>query len=173
MASEQSNKKKNQFTIIKDDPTDGHGGYGGGGGVISLQNMSSIIVDPNEEEAYLDMQAMHARSAVERRVKYLKNKDEVPNGKLYWIVWVNVEVNDNGPYYSGVAGSELRIDRSIKRGYKSMPEHVKHMEQSLKGKIVVDHMDEKSKKLLRNYLVDFNEDMWNNSTDELKEALPE
>ena len=171
MASEQPKKKKNQFTILKDDPNDGHGGYGAG--TISLKNMSSLIVDPNEGEAYLDMQAMHARSDVERRVKYLPNKEDVPNGKLYWVVWVNVDANDNGPYYDGVAGSELRIDRSIKRGYKSMPEHVTHMEKSLKGKIVVDHMDDKSKALLRDYLIEFNEDMWNNSTDELKEALSE
>lgn len=168
MAQKES-KKKNQFTIIKDDPTDGHGGFGAG--VISLKNMSSVIVDPNENKAYLDMNAMHARSDVERRVKWLPDKDAVPNGKLYWIVWVNVDQNENGPYYSGVAGSEIRVDRSIKRAYKSMPEHVKHMEQSLKGQIVVDHMDEKSRKLLRDYLEEFDKEMWENSSDELKKAL--
>ncbi|HLR73909.1 MAG TPA: YwhD family protein [Virgibacillus sp.] len=167
-----SNKKSRQtFTIIKDDSTDGHGGYGAGS--ISLENMSSVIVDPNEDKAYVDMDAMHARSDVERRVRYLPNKDEVPNGLLYWIVWVTVEHGENGPYYYGVAGSELRIDRSIRRGYKSMPEHVKHMEQSLKGEIVVDHMDDHSKQLLRDFLIEFNESFWDNSSDELKEALPE
>lgn len=175
MTSDQSanNKKKNSFTILKDDSTDGHGGFGGGGGTISLKNMSSVIVDPNEETAYVDMDVMHARSSVERRVKVLNDKDAVPNGKLYWFVWVNVERNENGPYYSGVAGSEFRVDRSIKRAYKSMPEHVTHMEKSLKGKIVLDHMDDKSKKLLKDFLVEFDENYWNNSADELKEALPE
>ncbi|WP_163969465.1 YwhD family protein [Oceanobacillus halotolerans] len=172
MAEQSSNKKKNNsFTIIKDDATDGHGGYGAG--AISLENMSSVIVDPNEDRAFVDMGAMHARSEVERRVKFLPNKDEVPNGKLYWIVWVNVDHGENGPYYAGVAGSEIRVDRSIKRAYKSMPEHVTHMEKSLKGKIVLEHMDGHSKKLLKDFLVDFNEEMWNNSTDELKEVLSE
>ncbi|RDW22299.1 hypothetical protein CWR48_00905 [Oceanobacillus arenosus] len=173
MSSEQdANKKKsNAFTIIKDDSTDGHGGYGSG--VISLENMSSVIVDPNENKAYVDMGAMHARSEIERRVKIIPNREEVPNGLLYWIVWVNVDRNENGPYYGGVAGSEIIIDRSIKRAYKSMGQHVTHMEKSLKGKIVVDHMDEPSKKLLKDFLVEFNEAMWNNSADELKDALPE
>lgn len=162
-------KKKNVFTIIKNDPTDGHGGFGAG--AISLENMSSIIVDPNENTAYVDMDAMHARSKVERRVKWLNDRDAVPNGKLYWIVWVNVDRNENGPYYAGVAGSEIRVDKEAKRAYKSMPEHVKHMEQSLKGKIVVDHMDDHSKKLLRDFLEEFNPEMWNNSTEELKKAL--
>ncbi|GAA0445816.1 YwhD family protein [Virgibacillus salarius] len=171
MSSDQSsNKKKNNFTIIKDDSTDGHGGYGYGS--ISLENMSSVIVDPNENKAYVDMAAMHARSDIERRVKYLNDKNEVPNGKLYWIVWVNVDQGENGPYYSGVAGSELRVDRSIKRAYKSMPEHVTHMEKSLKGKVIVDHMDEHSKKLLKDFLVEFDSDMWKNSKDELKDSLP-
>lgn len=173
MSNEQdANKKKNRFTIIKDDPNDGHGGYGGGGGgVISLENMSSVIVDPNENKAYVDMGAMHARSEVERRVKWIRDKDEVPNGKLYWIVWVNLDRNENGTYYAGVAGSEIRVDREIKRAYKSMGEHVKHMEKSLKNQIILDHMDEHSKKLLGDYLKEFNEEMWNNSSDELKEAL--
>src|SRR5699024_689691 len=96
-----SNRKQKNFTIIKDDATDGHGGYGIGS--ISLENMSSIIVDPNENKAYVDMDAMHARSSIERRVKYLPNRDAVPNGLLYWIVWVTVEKGDNGPYYAGVA----------------------------------------------------------------------
>jgi len=164
------NKKKQQFTILKDDSTDGHGGYGIGS--ISLENMSSVIVDPNEDEAYIDMDAMHARSSIERRVKYFPDKEEVPDGLLYWIVWVTVERNEDGnPYYAGVAGSELRIDRPNKRAYKSMPEHVKHMEGSLKGKLMVDHMDEHSKQLLKDFLKEFNEDFWENSTTELKEQL--
>src|SRR5699024_6631581 len=133
--------------------------------------MSSVIVDPNKDEAYVDMRAMHARSDVERRVRYLPNREDVPNGLLYWIVWVTVEHNENGPYYHGVAGSELRIDRSIKRGYKSMPEHVKQMEKSLAGEIVVAHMDEHSKKLLRDFLIEFHKDMWYKYSDELEQEI--
>lgn len=166
---EQSNRKQKQFTIIKDDSTSGHGGYGIGS--ISLENMSSVIVDPNENKAYVDMDAMHARSDIERRVKYYPNRDAVPDGRLYWIVWVTVERGENGPYYSGVAASELRIDRPNKRAYKSMPEHVTHMEKSLKGKIVLDHMDDHSKNLLRNFLIEFNEQMWKHANEDLHKAL--
>src|SRR5699024_2279682 len=94
-----SNKKKNRFTIKKEDSNDGHGGYGAGS--ISLENMSSVIVDPNEKTAYLDMDAMHARSAIERRVKYMPDREDVPNPKKYWIVWVTVEQGKESPYYAG------------------------------------------------------------------------
>lgn len=162
-------KKKNTFTIIKDDSTDGHGGYGAG--TVSLENMSSIIVDPNEGKAYVDMDAMHARSSVERRVKWIRDRDEVQGGKLYWIVWVTVGKGENGPYYAGVAGSEIRVNREVKRAYKSMAEHVKHMEKSLKGQIIVGHMDESSKKLLGDFLKEFKPEMWENSSQELKDQL--
>ncbi len=156
---------------MKDDSTDGHGGYGVGS--VSLENISPVIIDPNENRAFVDMGAMHARSEVERRVKFLRNKEEVPNGKLYWIVWVTVERGEHGPYYHGVAGSEIRVDRSIKRAYKSMPEHVTHIEKSMKGHVIVAHMDDSSKQLLGDFLRDFNQDMWKNATDELRQALPE
>ncbi|GGA63986.1 YwhD family protein [Ornithinibacillus halotolerans] len=164
-----SEPKKNQFTILKDDPTDGHGGYNAG--VISLENMSSVIVDPNENKAYVDMGAMHARSDVERRVKFQPDRSKVPNGLLYWIVWVEVARNEKGPYYAGVTGCEILVDRPNKIAYKSMAEHVKHMEKALKGHIIVDHMDEKSRHLLRDFLVEFRPEFWENSTDELKNAL--
>ncbi|PWU67020.1 YwhD family protein [Gracilibacillus dipsosauri] len=163
-------KKSNQFTIMKDDSTDGHGGYGVGS--ISLENISPVIIDPNEDRAFVDMGAMHARSEVERRVKFIPNKEEVPNGKLYWIVWVTVERGEEGPYYHGVAGSEIRVDRSIKRAYKSMPEHVNHMDKSMKGHYIVEHMDEKSLKLLADFLRDYKPEMWERSPEELKQVLP-
>ncbi|HLS35792.1 MAG TPA: YwhD family protein [Bacillota bacterium] len=163
-------RSKQTFTIIKDDATDGHGGYGAGS--ISLENMSSIIVDPEGNQAYLEMDAMHARSDVERRVRYYNDKSKVPDGRLYWIAWVTVDVGENGLYYDGVTASELLIDKPNKRAYKSMPEHVKHMEQSLAGKIVVDHMDEHSRQLLGEYLKNYDDGkLWNNSRDEIKEAF--
>ena len=167
MSEEQ--KKKQAFTIISDDSTDGHGGYGGGS--ISLENMSSIIVDPEEDKAYVDMDAMHARSDIERRVKYMDNRDEVPEGRVYWIVWVTVERGEKGPYYAGVGASELLVDKKNRRAYKSMAEHVGNMEKSLKGKIIVDHMDDKSKTILKEFLRTFKDDFWENSTDELKNSL--
>ncbi|MCA0985431.1 YwhD family protein [Halobacillus yeomjeoni] len=166
---ESGDKKKNQFTIIKDDSTDGHGGYGVGS--ISLENMTPVIVDPNEEEAYVDMGALHARSKVEKRIKFITDREVVANGLLYWIVWVTVDYVDGKPAFYGVAGSEIVVDRSIKRGYKLMPEHVNHMDKSLKGHFVVDHMDEKSKHLLGEYLKEFKPDLWENTKQELKDSL--
>lgn len=162
-------KKKPAFNIIKNDPTDGHKGFGMG--ALSLENVSPVIIDVQAGEAFVDVGAMHARSAIEKRIKFLPNKEDVPNGKPYWLVWVTIEQTKEGAYYAGVTACEMTVDTEIRRGYKSLPEHVNRMDKSLKRHIIVNHMDEPSKTTLANFLKSHNEELWNNSRDELKEQL--
>lgn len=161
--------KSNGFNIIKNDSTDGHGGYGVGS--VSLNNVSPVIIDTEKQEAYIDMGALHARSAIEKGIKITSNREDAPNGKIYWVVWVTVNRKQEGPYYYGLGACELFIDAAARRGYKSMPEHVNNMDRSLKGRVIVDHMDNQSKRVLGEFLKSFNEEMWKNSSEQLKEAL--
>ncbi|WP_425467129.1 YwhD family protein [Pseudalkalibacillus caeni] len=173
MANEESKKKKKGptgFNILSGDSTSGHGGYGVG--TISLDNISPVIIDPENNEIFVDMGALHARSAIEKRIKLVKNgREEVPDGRTCWIVWVTVNRVDEGPYYHGVGEAEFFVDSEARRAWKSMPEHVNNMDKSMKGKVVLDRMDEKSKKMLKEYLIGFDESMWNRSSQELHEAL--
>ncbi|KYD19931.1 YwhD family protein [Caldibacillus debilis] len=168
---EKKEKKQIQFTIIKNDPTDGHRGFGTG--VLNLENVTPVFIDVEERKAFIDMGGMHARSQVERGIKFLPNKEEVPNGKPYWLVWVTVERKEEGPYYHGVTACELTVDRSIRRGYKSLPEHVNRMDKSLKGHIIVSHMDKESKKVLADFLKNHDPGMWERSDEKLKKDLEE
>ncbi|MCM3788789.1 YwhD family protein [Domibacillus indicus] len=162
-------KKKVGFNIIKNDPTDGHKGFGKG--ALSLEEVSPVIIDVEEGSAHIDIGAMHARSAVEKGIKFLKTKEEVPDAKPYWLVWVTVDRKEEGPYYAGVTACEMTVNRDIRRGYKSLPEHVNRMDKSLKRHIIVDVMDDRSKTILRDFLINHNEQMWNLSSDELKNGL--
>lgn len=47
MANEETKKQKLGFTIIKNDPTDGHKGFGIGS--LSLENVSPVIIDIQEK----------------------------------------------------------------------------------------------------------------------------
>ncbi|MDQ0164826.1 YwhD family protein [Bacillus horti] len=170
--NEQGTEKKKttqSFTILSGDSTSGHGGFGVG--TLSLDNISPVIIDVQEGTAVVDMGAMHARSAIEKRIKFLPNKEEVPNGRPFWMVWVAIERSPKGPYYAGVTACEFTVDEEIRRGYKNLAEHVNKMDKSLKRKIMVDFMDDKSKNILAEFLKGFNEQMWENSTDELKQGL--
>ncbi|ANB61350.1 YwhD family protein [Anoxybacteroides amylolyticum] len=164
-------KKPMGFNIIKSDPTAGHGGFGAG--VLSLDNVSPVIIDVDAGDAFVDIGAMHARSAVEKGIKFTPNRDEVPNGKPYWLVWVTIDRNESGPYYAGVTACEMTVDREARRGYKLLPDHVNKLDKSLKRRIIVDHMDEKSKQVLASFLQQHDIEMWNRSSEELKVGLGE
>jgi hypothetical protein len=164
-------KKKIGFNIIKSDPTDGHKGFGKG--ALSLDNVSPVIIDVEAGDAVIDIGALHARSAVEKGIKFLPNKAEVAGGKPYWLVWVTIDRRPEGPYYAGVTACEMTVNRELRRGYKSLPEHVNRMDKSLKRQIIVDHMDAGSKRVLADFLRSHNEQLWNNATDELKIGLME
>ena len=56
--------------------------------------------------------------------------------------WVTTERSESGPYYAGVTACYLLVNKSIRRGYKSMPEHVNMMDKSMKHKIIIDHIGE-------------------------------
>ncbi|KOP71781.1 YwhD family protein [Cytobacillus solani] len=166
---EEKKKKDIGFNIIKNDPTEGHGGFGSGS--LSLDNVSPVIIDVDAGEASIEVGAMHARSPVEKGIKFLKSKEEVPNGKPYWLVWVTIDRKEDGPYYAGVTACEMTVDRGIRRGYKSLPEHVNRMDKSIKKHIIVDHMDAKSKAILTEFLQNHNLGMWDRSIQQLKDDL--
>lgn len=163
-------KKKNiGFNIIKSDPTEGHGGFGSGS--LSLDNVSPVIIDVDASEASIEVGALHARSPVEKGIKFLKSKEEVPNGKPYWLIWVTIDRNEEGPYYAGVTACEMTVDREIRRGYKSLPEHVNRMDKSIKRHIIVENMDDKSKGILAEFLKNHDAGMWDRSLQQLKDSL--
>lgn len=164
-------KKKNNvgFNIIKSDPTDGHGGFGIGS--LSLDNVSPVFVDIEEGEAFVDIGAMHARSVVEKRIKFTPNREDSEGGKPYWLVWVTVDRKEDGPYYAGVTACEMVVNTEKRRGYKSLPEHVNRMDKSIKRHIMVEDMDDRSKVILKDYLMNHDAGMWERSDDKLKEGL--
>ncbi len=169
MDNEQKPKSKLGFTIIKDDPTDGHKGFGIGS--LSLENVSPVVIDVEAQVATIEIGAMHARSPLERGIKFLPTREESANGKQYWLIWVTIDYKEEGPYYSGVTACEMVIDRSIRRGYKNFVEHMNKMDRSMKGYIMVDEMDASSKKVLATFLETHNKELWDRSSAELHDGL--
>jgi hypothetical protein len=169
LLNNNNQKKKNQFTILPSDSTDGHGGFGTG--VLNLNNITPVIINTINQTASIDMGALHARSEVEKRIKFTPDRDSVPNGKRYWLVWVTIDHGPQGPYYAGVTSCEMIVDVEIRRGYKSLPEHVNLMDKSLKRKIVVNKMDDESKQVLAHFLKGHNIEMWQHSSQELHNGL--
>lgn len=166
-----ANKKGFKFNIIKNDPLDGHKGTNIGS--ISLDNVAPVFIDVLNKEAFIDIGGMHARAEVEKGVKWINDKETVEGdeAKPYWLCWVTTERSEQGPYYAGLTACYLLVNKSIRRGYKSMPEHVNMMDKSMKHHIVIDQISEENKAILKAFLQEHNPEMWANSKDELHQAF--
>lgn len=169
MTNEEKPKQKVGFTIIKNDPTDGHKGFGIGS--LSLENVSPVIIDIEEGTAKVEIGAMHARSDTERGIKFTTNREDSAGGKPYWLVWVTIDYKQEGPYYAGVAACEMVVNREKRRGYKILADHVNRMDKSMKRQILVDFMDDRSKGILKEFLQSHNPEMWEKSDPKLHQDL--
>ncbi|MBD7943982.1 MULTISPECIES: YwhD family protein [Psychrobacillus] len=169
MTNEEKPKQKVGFTIIKNDPTDGHKGFGIGS--LSLENVSPVIIDIEEGTAKVEIGAMHARSDTERGIKFTTNREDSEGGKPYWLVWVTIDHKADGPYYAGVAACEMVVNREKRRGYKILADHVNRMDKSMKRQILVDFMDNRSKEILKSFLQSHNLEIWERSDIKLHQDL--
>ena len=160
-----------KFNFIKNDPLDGHKGTNIGS--ISLDNIAPVFIDVANQEAFIDIGGMHARAQVEKGVKWITDKETVEgdDAKEYWLCWVTTERSEQGPYYAGVTACYLLVNKSIRRGYKSMPEHVNMMDKSMKHHVIIDHIGDNNKQVLKKFLQSHNSEMWNNSSSELHLAF--
>lgn len=159
-------KKKPQFQILSGKSTTHNSYYTGS---LNLNNLSSVLIEG--DTAKIDLGLKHAKSRVERGIKFSADESAAPNGKLYWIVWVAIDHNEKGPYYAGVTACPMRIDAEAREGWKNLALHVNRMDDALKRRIKVAELPSEGKKALTKLLTENSREMWDNSSDELKEAL--
>jgi hypothetical protein len=157
-------KKKLSLNVVSNKE---HKGFGAG--TIDLSQVSCIIID--EGEAYIDVGAMHAKSKIEKGIKFSPDKENVPNGRSAWIVWVAVDRNEGGTYYAGATSCEMLIDTEARRGWKILADHVNRLDASLKRKFMLDNIGEVEKAALRKLLMEHNQEWWDQSPQTLKDLL--
>ncbi len=63
------------------------------------------------------------------------------------------------------------VNREKRRGYKVLADHVNRMDKSMKRHIMVEDMDDKSKKILAEFLAGHNKEMWERSEAKLHADL--
>lgn len=165
-AGKDQEKKRPALNIVSNKETN-HRGFGQG--TIDLSQLSSVIIDG--DEAYLDLGALHAKSKVEKGIKFVPNKEEVADGRSCWIVWVAVDFKEEGKYYAGVTSCEMLIDTEARKGWKILADHVNRMDYALKRRVMLDNLGEREKAELKKLLIDNDPGMWERSEPALKEAL--
>ncbi len=161
---QQPEKKKLSLNVVSNKE---HRGFGAG--TIDLSQVACVIIDNGE--AYIDVGAMHAKSKIEKGIKFSPNKEDVPNGRPAWVVWVAVDRNEEGSYYAGVTSCEMLIDTEARRGWKLLPDHVNRLDAALKRKFMLDNIGPVEKEALTKLLMEHNLEWWDRSPQALKELL--
>jgi hypothetical protein len=159
-------KKKSQFHILSNKSTTHEAYYTG---TLNLSNLSAILID--EYHAKIDLGLIHAKSAVERGIRFTANPEEVPQGKPYWIVWIAMDRDESGPYYAGATACPMTVDKENRIGWKNLADHVNRMDNALKRRIQLTMLGDIEKGALKKLLMEHNQQMWENSKTALKEQL--
>ena len=167
MENKENSGAKKQIALNIVSSKSKHKGFGAGS--IDLNSVSPVIIDGGE--AKVDMGAMHAKSRVEKGIKFSANKEDVPNGRQVWIVWVAVDRDEHGQFYGGATACEMWIDEEAKRGWKILAEHVNKLDAALKRKVQLDGLGAEEKAALKQLLMTRKEEWWAATPDEFKQAL--
>lgn len=157
-------KKLNALNVVSSKE---HKGFGAG--ALDLSNLSSIIIDG--DQAYIDLGAIHAKSKVEKGIKFSVNKEDVPNGRACWIVWVAVARDEKGTHYAGVTACPILVDEEARRGWKILADHVNRMDYALKRRFMVQELNVQEKEALKQALIAHNTEWFENSPEDLKLQL--
>ncbi|GGD95844.1 YwhD family protein [Paenibacillus nasutitermitis] len=163
-APEKKEKRQLSLNVVSNKE---HRGFGAG--TIDLSAVSCVIID--QGEAYIDVGAMHAKSKVEKGIKFSPDKELVPNGRLCWIVWVAVDRSEEGSYYAGATACPMLVDTEARRGWKILAQHVNNLDYAIKRRFVLSELSAEEKAALRGLLIANNQEWWDRSPEELKQAL--
>ncbi|WP_308637261.1 YwhD family protein [Paenibacillus silvisoli] len=161
---EKKEKKSLSLNVVSNKE---HKGFGAG--TIDLSQVACVMIDNGE--AYIDVGAMHAKSKIEKGIKFSTNKEDVPNGRPCWIVWVAVDRNEEGSYYAGATACPMLVDTEARRGWKILAQHVNNLDYALKRRYMLDELGAEEKAALKGLLVSHNPEWWERSPDKLKDAL--
>ncbi len=140
-----------------------------------MRGMSAVIVDG--DRVFVDNGAIHAKSGIERGIRFVNNRDEVPNPRRAWICWVTLHRFDapdgQGKVqgYYGLQAFPIDIDGEAKVGYKSLAESVNKMDYAVKGRVDIRNMPEKDRIRLRDFLKGLRPDLWQAASPEFLSAF--
>jgi hypothetical protein len=161
----EGNGKKLALNIVSSKVN--HKGFGAGS--IDLSNVSAVILDG--EEAYVDNTALHAKSRLEKGIKFSANREDVPDGRRCFVVWIAVDRTEEGAFYGGLASCEMLVDSTARRGFKILAEHVNRMDRAMKRQVLLENLNGAEKVLLKQTLIAFNEEWWNRTPETTRQAL--
>ncbi len=128
-----------------------------------LQNLSALIME--DGDLTLDNGAIHGKSRVEKNIRFVSDRDEVPNPKRCVVIWLTLRRAVAGQGIHGLAASEFYIDSAAGVGFKSLADQVNKMDSAVKGKIDLSALSKEDHHLLKRFIRNLRPELWENATE--------
>lgn len=128
-----------------------------------LQNLSALIVE--DGDLTLDNGAIHGKSRVEKNIRFVSDRDEVPNPKRYVVIWLTLRRAVAGQGVHGLAACEFYVDGAAGVGFKSLADQVNKMDSAVKGKIDLSALTQEEHHLLKRFVRNLRPELWENATE--------
>jgi len=136
----------------------------------AMRGLSAVFLDG--ERIFIDNGAIHGKSSVEQGIQFVKSKDEVPNPRLVWVLWITLKRNaEKQQGYHGAMPFCIWIDDKAKLGYKSLAEQVNKMDKVVKGTIDISALPADIRERLTAFLKSVRGDFWAHASTEFVEAF--
>ena len=143
------------------------------GEVMAPQTLVAALIVGPDGTVTLDPGVLHGRSEVERGIEFVKQRDQVAGGQPFAVVWVAIELDSsNQPVrYKGTAVSELTINPTARRGYKSVAEATNRIGEAVQGKVNVAKLKPEFRASVKQRLIALGQELWDRAPDSLKQGL--
>lgn len=136
----------------------------------AMRGLSAVFLDG--ERIFIDNGAIHAKSSVEQGIQFVKSKEEVPNPRQVWVLWITLKRDaEKQQGYHGAMPFSIWIDDNAKVGYKSLAEQVNKMDKVVKGKIDIEGLPEDVRERLATFLKSVPGGFWEHARAEFIEAF--
>lgn len=133
----------------------------------SIGGLAAILVDG--EDARVSPGALHGKSPVETGVRWVQNREEVPNARCYWVVWVAQGQGPDGRRgIRGAVASPMWIDREAMVGYKHLAGHVNDMSRALKGVVDLRELTPAQRRAVREAIIERAPRIWEGTAPEIR-----
>ena len=134
--------------------------------------VTALLISPDGTIA-LEPGALHGRSQLEGRLRFVSRREELREPQRHWFIWVAVELDDaNQPVrYKGLAASELWVDPGQQAGYKVLAESINRMSEAMRGGVNLKTLGAGEKRLIAQQLAALSAEAWERSAQPLKDEL--
>lgn len=110
--------------------------------------ITSVLIDG--DDAFFDEAATHGRSPLEQGIEWVSNRDDVPNARRIYVVWLFIRPDrvSREYMYHGAVAVDMYIDDATKQGYKRLGHHATQLGRAFQGEIDLSILDDVAKEKL-------------------------